>query len=192
MLLQKARSEVAVPEVLVEFPEIILTKDGRGFQARAMGAEADDGMWHGWVEFTPLDGGAAVESGRETTQPNRVDTVYWATGLTPIYLEGSLERALHPHVTGSIRPIQDVPPAAGGDTSVLNPFAVYRKGETLLRRQLSALSSWHLVNIITAYGLSDQSPSALAASSPEVLIELIVLQVGAEATATARTDRNGL
>ena len=37
-----------------------------------------------------------VRSGRETTQPNRQDTVYWATGLTPVYLEGALDRALNP------------------------------------------------------------------------------------------------
>ena len=40
--------------------------------------------------------GAAVRSGRETTQPNRQDTAYWATGLTPVYLEGALGRALNP------------------------------------------------------------------------------------------------
>ena len=38
----------------------------------------------------------SIRSGRETTQPNRQDTAYWATGLTPVYLEGALERALNP------------------------------------------------------------------------------------------------
>src|SRR2546425_4109185 len=35
-----------------------------------------------------------VRTAPETTQPNRTCTVYWSTGLTPVYLEGALERAL--------------------------------------------------------------------------------------------------
>jgi hypothetical protein len=31
---------------------------------------------------------------RETEQPNREDLAYWATGLTQVYLEGALTRAL--------------------------------------------------------------------------------------------------
>jgi hypothetical protein len=50
------------------------------------------GLWQGWIEFLPADG-APVRSPRETTQPNRKDAIYWATGLTPVYLEGSLRRA---------------------------------------------------------------------------------------------------
>ena len=38
---------------------------------------------------------------------------------------------------------------------MLNPFSVYEKGEPLLRKQLGALSAWHLVNIVLAYELSD-------------------------------------
>jgi hypothetical protein len=57
-----------------------------------------DGLWEGWIEFIPTDGGAPLRSRRETTQPNRDDAVYWATGLTPVYLEGALERALRPAV----------------------------------------------------------------------------------------------
>ena len=47
---------------------------------------------------------------------------------------------------------------------MLNPFSVYRKGEALLRSQLSALSGWHLVNIIVAYELSEQRPADLEAT----------------------------
>ncbi len=83
-------------EVFVEFSEPIMVKDGRTFVARACGAEMDSNLWQGWLEFVPLDDGPAVRTGRETTQPNRTDTAYWATGLTPVYLEGALERALNP------------------------------------------------------------------------------------------------
>lgn len=61
----------------------------------------EDGLWEGWVEFEPVHGGPSVSTGRETTQPNRKDTVYWATGLTPVYLEGALIRALDGRATRS-------------------------------------------------------------------------------------------
>jgi hypothetical protein len=59
----------------------------------------------------------------------------------------------------------------------LNPFSVYRKGEALLRNQLSALSGWHLVNIIDAYGLSEQRHADLEATPEPVLVELIITAV---------------
>jgi hypothetical protein len=143
-------------------------------------------MWEGWVEFLPVDrGGQPVRSGRETTQPNRTDTMYWATGLTAVYLEGALHRALHPLVRTPPRPIAgplfdgpapDITPAAHTE-SILNPFSVYRKGEDLLRRQLNALSAWHLVNIIRAHGLSDLDTSVLNVMTPTALAELIVAAV---------------
>ena len=70
----------------------------------------------------------------------------------------------------------DLPPAA---ESVLNPFSVFRKGEVLLRRQLAALSGWHLVNIIVAHRLSGQDAAALSATPDDVLVELIVSEVRA-------------
>ena len=66
------------------------------------------------------------------------------------------------------------PPAV---ESILNPFSVYRKGETLLRRQLSAFSVWHLVNIVLDYRLSDLPEAALNGMSSRDLIELIVAAV---------------
>jgi hypothetical protein len=80
-------------EVLLKFQSPVAANDGRLYEARAIGAEMPDGMWEGAVEFTPIDGGSVLRTRRETTQPNRADTVYWATGLTPIYLEGALSRA---------------------------------------------------------------------------------------------------
>jgi hypothetical protein len=70
---------------------------------------------------------------------------------------------------------------------VLNPFSVYRKGETLLRAQLSALSGWHLVNIITAYGLSQQREADLAVTPASVLVELIVAAVRERSSETSST-----
>ena len=169
-------------EVLVEFAEAITSEDGKNYTARACGSEMEDGRWQGWIEFLPLGDGEPVRSARETTQPNRRDTEYWATGLTYVYLQGALHRALSPLV----RPIapEIAPPAFDGPApspvmansteSVLDPFSVYRKGEALLRRQLSALAGWHLVNIIRRYRLSDEDPALLSAREPARLVELII------------------
>jgi hypothetical protein len=60
---------------------------------------------------------------------------------------------------------------------VLNPFSVYRKGEGVLRHQLSALAAWHLVNIVQAYDLSDQPTPTLERLPPPRLVDLIVAEV---------------
>src|SRR5687768_1014810 len=98
-------------EVLHEFG--ILRAHGVPYRVRACGSELDETLWQGWIEFEPIDApGEVLRSPRETTQPNRTDAIYWATGLSSVYLEGALERALHPHP----RPTERGPQTA----SVLN------------------------------------------------------------------------
>jgi hypothetical protein len=103
-----------------------------------------------------------------------------------VYLEGALRRALNRPVRPLARPIApplfDTPAegfAIRGEAteSVLDPFSVYRKGEALLRRQLSALAGWHLVNIIRRYDLRDEDPALLAARDPAQLVEIIIAGV---------------
>jgi hypothetical protein len=168
-------------EVLVEFSDPITDSDGITYAARACGSESENGHWQGWIEFIPFDGGKPLRSGRETTQPNRTDALYWATGLTHIYLEGALHRALNPLVLRQRKPIEPAftepaPDVRHGPTveSILNPFSVYQKGESLLRQQLRALSAWHLVNIVRDYGLSALDTDELNRLSAAELTELIV------------------
>jgi hypothetical protein len=59
--------------------------------------------------------------------------------------------------------------------AILDPFAVYAKGETLLRRQLGALAARHLRNIVRAYELAPDL-GLEDVDEPE-LIELIVASV---------------
>jgi hypothetical protein len=160
----------------------------------------DDGLWQGWIEFTPLGGGAPIRSGRETTQPNRSDLVYWATGLSAVYLEGALKRAIDGPV---VLPVDEVePPAFDGPEpaamerpvgerahAVLDPFSVFEKGEAVLRKQLRALSSWHLVNIIVEYDLSGEPVTTVNALPQAVLIEVIVSAVRAEMTGSTSLPR---
>ena len=51
------------------------------------------GHWQGWIEFLPQTGGSPLQTGRETTQSHYEHLVYWATGLSPTYMEMALERA---------------------------------------------------------------------------------------------------
>lgn len=153
-------------ETFLQFPRPIAAPDGTLYEARACGSALSGNTWQGWIEFVPVDGGEPIRSPRETTQPNRTDTEYWATGLTDVYLEGALRRALErplpvapasPQPSMFSRPAPSTVPAAAdaAATSILNPFSVYEKGEALLRRQFAALSAWHLVNIAREYELSD-------------------------------------
>ena len=183
-------------ETLLQYYKPVLAADGTLYEARACGGPMAGGTWEGWIEFVPHDGGPPVRSPRETTQPNRIDTEYWATGLTPVYLEGSLGRALGPPLgTVASPPPQPsvfpgpapriAPPDAVHD-SVLNPFSVYEKGEALLRKQLGALSAWHLVNIIRAYELSAEDSTSLNRRPANDLLEMIVAGVRVECSVAPR------
>lgn len=98
-------------EVFREFESPIVAPDDTTYLARVCGGEARDGTtrWHGWIEFVNRDG-TTIRTQRETTQRNRMDTAYWANGLTPHYLEGALRRALKPNVI-RIRPSRQSKPA---------------------------------------------------------------------------------
>lgn len=192
-------------ETLLQFQTPVSAPDGTRYVARAVGAMFDGPTWQGWVEFVPVNGGSALRSPRETTQPNRVDIEYWATGLTPIYLDGALVRALEAEAAArpvlggrNAEPVFSEPKnrptesrlrhstAMQPGTAVLDPFSVYRKGEALLRSQLMALSPWHLTNIVIDYALSSEDRMSLETRSSSSLAELIIKEV--QTRASARTQ----
>ena len=76
------------------FSESITGPDGVRYRVHAYGALNDLGTWNGWLVFEPEGGGRALRTDRETTQPERDDLEYWASGLEPIYLDGALGRAV--------------------------------------------------------------------------------------------------
>lgn len=80
-------------ETIQEYSVRYRSDDGTLYAVFARGEPRGDGMWEGWIEYLPLDGGPVLRTGRETTQPNRDALVYWASGLEPIYFEGAFERA---------------------------------------------------------------------------------------------------
>jgi hypothetical protein len=180
--------ELPMAEVLVQFDTTVSGSDGTRWIPRACGRAADDGLWEGWIEFTtPETSVEPVRTPRETEQSNRDALMYWAQGLTQIYLEAALVRALAPPLRRpaegpTIRPHFDTPaPRFAGDREtsvprpVLDPFEVYQQGENVLFRQLSALSRARLLDIVVGYGM----PSAAAAhdSSRETLVSTIMSAV---------------
>lgn len=182
-------------ETLLVYQKPVVASDGTSYEARACGAPMTGSTWEAWIEFVPIGGGEPLRSGRETTQPNRTDAEYWATGLSQVYLEGALRRALATPPTILVAPPQPsmfdgpAPRQVVTETtaeSVLDPFAVYEKGEALLRRQLGALAAWHLVNIINAYELSSEPPAALNRRAAPELIEMIVAAVRSERNVVSR------
>ena len=175
-------------EVLVEFDAAFPGLNGATYAPRACARLTDDGLWEGWLEFTDVDTGAVIRSARETTQPTRADTMYWATGLTRVYLEGALARALGPAprprpVRVPSEPAFDAPAPHPGMAepmvphAVLDPFEVFTQGEAVLRHELSALDLDHLRAIVRAYGL--EGGAGAASPVAPVVAEYIVAEVRA-------------
>lgn len=179
-------------EVFVEFENTWQGPDGKSYEARACGRGREDGLWEGWLEFTPAGGGETIATERETTQPNRDDALYWATGLTWGYVDGALTRLLKPLPQLTPRPTRTARPAfehpakpraraaaghadALGGHAVLNPFEVYRESDSVLRGQLDALDAGQLRNIIREYKISDMNDTQLSALSREELISTIIV-----------------
>jgi hypothetical protein len=68
---------------------------GTWYRPRAFGDPQPNGAWDGWLVFFPLSGATAIAPpSPETTQNTVAALAVWAAGLTPVYLEGALARAL--------------------------------------------------------------------------------------------------
>lgn len=180
-------------DILVKFDEPIVAPRGDKYFAQAVGSEVDGRLWEGWLEFLPVnESRGALESGRETTQPNRAGVEYWSQGLTRVYLQGALARALSLAESPRVPSVTDSMPVrfntfghrVAGATSarsptsprpVLNPLQVYAQGETILRGELNALSRDHIESIAIAYDLVPyDSSTGLSALSTKDLIARIV------------------
>ena len=178
--------------ILVRFDEPIAAPSGKTYFAQAVGKEVDGGLWDGWLEFQGAEDGVdALASGRETTQPNRKNLEYWSQGLTKVYLEGALDRAISLAEPPRERPQMEVEPsrfaepASGGSTpfssrspvtphAILDPFQVYSQGEEVLRRELHALTRHHVECIASANAIRISSPGGVNTASRADIIEAIV------------------
>lgn len=183
-------------EVLMSFEQPVLHATGH-YHARAVGRAADDGMWDGWIEFEPLDHeGPAVIGPVESRQPEAHDLAYWATGLTPVFLEGALKRALSPltvrvpvpESAASTEPaprMHTVPVGPPRPEAVLDPFEIGGRSLDVLRQQLGALNRPRLMNIIAAYDLNPPGHD-LSWMTDAQLIHFIVVATEAQMIKGAR------
>jgi len=83
-------------EFIHQFAEPFVDEDAGGMQyeIRVYGAQ-QEGRWEGWIEFHAP--GDVRRTDVETSQETRRDLSFWATGLSPVFLEGAWERALPVH-----------------------------------------------------------------------------------------------
>jgi hypothetical protein len=154
-------------EVLLAFDAPAVDESGT-YRARVVGRRADDGMWEGWLEFQPLDHeGDTLVGPVESRQPEAEHLTYWATGLTPIYVEGALRRARRPVIVRTRvveEPVSDAPAPRAivvpvhrelHRDAVLDPFEVARhSGLDVLSQELRAFNRPRLVNIIAEFDLN--------------------------------------
>lgn len=171
-------------EVLASFASPVRDESG-SYYARAVGRHAEDGMWEGWIEFVPVDGGSNVLVSRvESRQPEHQHLTYWATGLTQVYLEGALNRARKPltvRVPVIDEPVSDRPASRRvivervipKPEPVLDPFEIGERNLDVLRQELTALNRPRLLNIISAFDLAGVDTDLTSMSDAE-LIGLIV------------------
>jgi hypothetical protein len=78
---------------ILQYPDRIAS--GRDvYRVSAHGERQEDGRWSGFLVFTPIIGGRSVMTERETTQSSFEALDHWARGISAVYLEGAIERAL--------------------------------------------------------------------------------------------------
>jgi len=183
-------------EVVHHFEPTFTARSGRSYTVRVCGGLAADGLWEGWIEFEPLDGGITLRTPRETEQSDRKELEYWATGLSTVYLEGALDRALRPEAPSAPptveRPTYDAPapyapstptpsPRRASPDAILDPFEVFASsGEEVLSAELHALGETHLRRIVEEYSLVGGELD-LHAMHRNALAELIVAAVRRQA-----------
>jgi hypothetical protein len=172
-------------QTLIRFDTLVVDRDGGQYKAQACGRERKNGQWEAWLEFENVETGEVLRTQRETTQPNKTDAAYWATGLSPVYLEGALDRILNPP---KLRNVELAPPPffdgpapkprrrtiMSDREPILDPFSVYEKNPGMLEQELTALRGRHLRQIIRDYDLVDESDVPLESLTEPELGSLIM------------------
>lgn len=158
------------------------------FRARSIGRRADDGMWEGWLEFVRVGASSHVQVGSvESRQAERGHLLYWARGLTLVYLEGALGRArtrlILPSTASAARPASNAPaprpgvlPHSALPHAVLDPFKAGARNLRVLEQQLRALNRPRLLNIVAAHGLNGAGENLMWMSDAQ-LAHFIVIAV---------------
>lgn len=174
-----------MPETVANYDTPVQDRFGVQYTAKACGRQRRDGLWEGWIEFENVSTSETLRSQRETTQSELEDLRYWASGLSPVYLQGALDRIVSMPPRRQVQeagpPVFDGPAESStpshyptrGD-AVLNPFSVYEKSPAILAQELSALRAWHLRQILHEYRLVDETDPRLDALTEPELGSLIL------------------
>jgi ATP-dependent Clp protease ATP-binding subunit ClpX len=72
----------------------VLEAAGQRYVACAYADRMPGGRWEAWLVYFPLKAGPPVVGDRETNQHGQGAIARWAEGVSPVYLQGSLRRAL--------------------------------------------------------------------------------------------------
>lgn len=189
---QKPPANPAMPDVLVQFDEPQAALDGTRFVAQVNGRRRPDGLWEGWIEFAPCDGGDPVCTSGDTEQLTRGDLRYWAAHMTRGYLSKALELALSgrrvpsARATGAVLLDDEWPrehAAVEADmlrsaAPVVDPVEVYRRGgEHALRNELRALNARELGDIILQLGAPEIDVHHSVRTFEDALVERVVARV---------------
>jgi hypothetical protein len=162
-------------EVLRTFDTPIRVSDGI-YNVRVIGRHAADGMWDGWLEFVPETGPLEpVVTKIESRQPEREHLIYWATGLSTVYAEGALARALRP-LTVRTRIVETPISKAPARAPVLDPFEIGARNLDILEQELGALDRSRLLDIVANWRLNSGGVDLASLNDPQ-LVQLIVAAV---------------
>jgi hypothetical protein len=129
---------------------------GDTFLVFVQGRSRPQDTWEGWLVFERQRDARRFSTPVETTQPDAQAVLYWASGLTNVYLEGALERALS--VTIAPRSVADAPPLVGYGVDAVEQS---RRLTLIERHVLAVFQNIRITRLLTARVL-DQLPYAHA------------------------------
>ena len=139
-----------------QFERPIADNSGDTFLVFVQGRSRPHDTWEGWLVFERQRDARRFSTPVETTQPDANAILYWASGLTDVYLQGALERALS--VSIAPRSMAEAPPLIGYGVDAVEQS----RRLTLIERHVLALfQNIRLTRLLTERVL-DQLPYAHA------------------------------
>lgn len=167
---------------------------GRYYRPRAYADLRADGTWDGWLVFFPIGGGQAIATQRETTQASFEALTVWAAGLTSVYLDGALARALQlAHRPSVIAQLEDAEYEALEDAERLETAAEIERATATVDEMAAAEARADAERI---RGERLVTKSALAAAEAQAATQAVEIykeaarEARAEAAEAARRSRH--
>lgn len=100
-------------ELIHQYATLLDGQDGERYAVRVYAGRRPRGLWEACFVFIPLSGGNPLVTDRETTQSKRQDVVYWAGGISRLYLQGAVSRAHEKTNSRFIAPVNPEETRAG-------------------------------------------------------------------------------